>query len=88
MSSEDAMIVIDEAKNMELVIAAVQSAMSGEDVVIVVNGMAVNLVPVESQADSSHEEDMADISYAESVLSDPSRFVPWDEAKKRLGFSE
>ena len=82
------MIVIDEAKNMELVIAAVQSAMSGEDVVIVVNGMAVNLVPVAPQADPSHAQDLADISYAQTALSDPSRFVPWEEAKKRLGFAE
>lgn len=80
------MIVIDEAKNMELVIAAVQSAMRGEDVVIVVNGMAVSLVPVESQVESSEEEDRADIEYAEKVLADPSRWIPWEEAKKQLGY--
>ena len=80
------MVVIDEATNMDLVIAAVQSAMRGEDVVIVVNGMAVSLVPVESQVESNPDEDQADIEYAEKVLSDPSRFIPWEDAKRQLGY--
>jgi antitoxin (DNA-binding transcriptional repressor) of toxin-antitoxin stability system len=81
------MVVIDEATNMDLVIAAVQSAMRGEDVVIVVNGMAVSLVPVESQVESSPEEDQADIEYVEKTLADPStEWMSLEEVKKQLGY--
>lgn len=78
------MIVIDEAKTMDLVVAAVKSAIQGEDVVIVVNGMKVALVPVDDLNHDSEEEDAADIALARKVLADPSRWVSREEARSIL----